>query len=157
MSSETPENAPAPQGAPAPTEAAPAAEAAPAGAAPTGTAPTGTAATEGTARTARVREAVSALKRHPLGVVALAGATVALVEVEVAVGILAGIGATALLATKSGPVARQEMLTKGNEVLAKGKLALAKAKGKLASRAKPVTEEVPKSTEPPAVPPAAAA
>ncbi len=147
MSSETPENAPAPHGAPAPTEAV-----APAQAAPTEAAPT-----EGTARTARVREAVSALKRHPLGVVALAGAAVALVEVEVAVGILAGIGATALLATKSGPVARQEMLTKSNEVLAKGKLALAKARGKLASRAKPVTEEVAKSPEPPAVPPAAAA
>jgi hypothetical protein len=80
---------------------------------------------------------------------------VALVEVEVAVGILAGIGATALLATKSGPEARQEMLSKGNEVLAKGKLALAKAKGKLASRVK--AEEATKSPEPPAVPPAAAA
>jgi hypothetical protein len=102
------------------------------------------------ARSARVREAVTALKRHPLGVVALAGAAVALVEVEVAVGIFAGIGATALLVTKSGPEARQEVLTRGNEVLAKGKLALAKAKRRLESRAKPATGEASKSPEPPA-------
>jgi hypothetical protein len=130
MSNETPENAPAPTSAAAPTEAA----AAPAEATP--------------AKPARVREAVTAIKRHPLGVVALAGAAVALVEVEVAVGILAGIGATALLATRSGPEARQEVLTKGNEVLAKGKLVLAKAKGKL-SRVKAAGAE-PKSPEPPA-------
>jgi hypothetical protein len=134
MSNESPEaTPPASNGAAAPAETTPAAETA-------------------SAKTARVREAVTAIKRHPLGVVALAGAAVALVEVEVAVGILAGIGATALLVTKSGPEARQEVLTKGNEVLAKGKLALAKAKGKL-SRAKAAG----KSPEPPAAPPAAAA
>jgi hypothetical protein len=124
---------------------------------PNGTAAGATPAAEGaSAKTARVREAVTALKRHPLGVVALAGAAVALVEVEVAVGILAGIGATALLVTKSGPEARQEVLSKGNEVLAKGKLALAKAKVKLASRTKPASAET-KSPEPPAAPSAAAA
>lgn len=122
---QTSANAPVPSGTAAPAEATP-------------------------SKPARVREAVTALKRHPLGVVALAGAAVALVEVEVAVGILAGIGAGALFATKSGPEARQEVLTRGNEVLARGKLALAKAKGKLASRAKPAKEEVTKSPEPPA-------
>jgi hypothetical protein len=120
MSNQTPDNSPAPD--PAPNGAA----------------------------AARVREAVTALKRHPLGVVALAGAAVALVEVEVAVALLAGIGATALLATKSGPEARQEVLTKGNEVFAKGKLALAKAKHKLASRTKAGAAEATKTPEPPA-------
>jgi hypothetical protein len=61
----------------------------------------------------QVRKAFVALKRHPLGTVALVGAAVALVEVELAVGILAGIGATALLTLKTGPEARQEVLTKG--------------------------------------------
>jgi hypothetical protein len=109
------------------------------------------------AKSARVREAVTLIKRHPLGVIAAAGAAVALVEVEVAVGILAGIGATALFATKTGPEARREVRTKSNVVLAKGKLALAKAKVAIASRAKPAAEATPKSPEPPAAPPAAAA
>src|SRR4051812_41577262 len=54
-----------------------------------------------------VRRAIRALKRHPLGVIALIGAAASLVEVELAVGILAGIGATALLTTTSGPAMRQ--------------------------------------------------
>jgi hypothetical protein len=80
------------------------------------------------AKTDPVRKAFGVLKRHPLGIVALAGAAVALVEVELAVGILAGIGATALLALKSGPEARQEVLAKGQEVLAKGKSAVERAR-----------------------------
>jgi hypothetical protein len=106
-------------------------------------------AADAPAKPARVREAVKVLARHPLGAIALIGAAVALVEIELAVGILAGIGATALLATKSGPEARQEVFTKGNEVLAKGKVALEKAKVAFASRAKPA-EETPKTPEPPA-------
>lgn len=134
MSNETPEAAPASNSAPAPTADAPASS---------------TVAAEAAGpKPERVRKAVTALKSHPVGVIALAGAAVALVEVEIAVGILAGIGATALLVTKTGPEARQEVLSKGNEVLSKGKLVLAKAKGKL--RSKPAAEKVPESPEPPA-------
>src|SRR5689334_6501432 len=61
----------------------------------------------------RFRKALNVLKGHPLGIVALIGAAAALVEIELAVGILTGIGATALLATKSGPQAREEVLAKG--------------------------------------------
>jgi hypothetical protein len=61
----------------------------------------------------RFRKAINLLKGHPLGIVALIGAAAALVEIELAVGILTGIGATALLATKNGPQAREEVLAKG--------------------------------------------
>jgi hypothetical protein len=77
----------------------------------------GAAAVKEAAKSEPVRKAVNMLKSHPLGVVALAGAAVALVEVELAVGILAGIGATALLARKSGPEARQEVLAKGKRAV----------------------------------------
>jgi hypothetical protein len=129
MSDETTGTTPVANGAAAPTEAAP-------------------------ARSARVREAVKVVARHPLGAIALVGAAVALVEIELAVGILAGLGATALLATKTGPEARQEVLTRSTEVLAKGKVALEKAKVAIASRTKAPAEAPPKSAEPPA-PPAA--
>jgi len=144
MSNESPEAAPASNSATAPAAEAPAAAAASAEA-PASSTVTAEAAPP---KPERVRKAVTALKSHPVGVIALAGAAVALVEVEIAVGILAGIGATALLVTKTGPEARQEVLSKGNEVLTKGKLALAKAKGKL--RSKPAAEKVPDSPEPPA-------
>jgi hypothetical protein len=94
------------------------------------------------AKPAKARKAFSLLKRHPLGIVAFAGAAIALVEVEVAVGILAGIGATALLATKSGPEARQE-------VLAKGKWAIERVKGALPTRA-PKAEAAPEAAATPA-------
>src|SRR4051794_38333578 len=54
---------------------------------------TANAATEAVkAERAPVRKAVTLLKRNPLGVVALVGAAAALIEIELAVGILAGIG-----------------------------------------------------------------
>jgi len=95
------------------------------------------------AKPAKVRKALALLKRHPLGLVVAAGAAVALVEIELAVGILTGIGATALLATKSGPDARQEVFTKGQEVLTKSKAAIERARVALASRAKTNGAEAP--------------
>lgn len=92
---------------------------------------------------AKVRKALALLERHPLGLVVVAGAAVALVEIELAVGILTGIGATALLATKSGPDARHEVLSKGQEVLTKSKAAVERARVKLASRAKARSAEAP--------------
>jgi hypothetical protein len=78
---------------------------------------------------AKLREAFGLLKQHPLGAVATVAAAAALIEVEIAVGILAGIGATAFLATRSGPEARQQ-------VLARGKLAYARARSAIAARRK---------------------
>jgi hypothetical protein len=86
---------------------------------------------------AKLREAFGLLKQHPLGAVATVAAATALIEVEIAVGILAGLGATALLATKSGSEARQQ-------VLARGKLAYARARSAIAARrkAQPAATEV---------------
>ena len=78
---------------------------------------------------AKLREALSLFKQHPLGAVATVAAATALIEVEIAVGILAGLGATALLATQSGPEARQR-------VLERGKLAYARARSAIAARRK---------------------
>ena len=100
----------------------------------------------------RARRVISTLKRHPLGIVLAVGAAAALVEIELAVGILTGIGATALLATKSGPEARQEVVAKGQEVVAKGKAAIERARVALANRK--ATDATP-STDQPSAPPAA--
>jgi hypothetical protein len=113
------------------------------------------------AEPARVRKAIALVKSHPLGVVVAVGAAVALVEIELAVGILTGVGATALLVTKSGPEARQEVRSLGQEVFTKGKAAIERARVALASRAKtqptaaataaPSAEAAaPKAEEPPA-------
>jgi hypothetical protein len=83
-----------------------------------------------------VRHVLGLLRQHPLGVVVAIGAAAALVEIELAVGMLAGIGATALLVTKNGPEARQEVVAKGQEVVAKGKAAIERARLALANRAK---------------------
>ena len=101
---------------------------------------------------AKVREAFGVLKQHPLGAVATVAAATALIEVEFAVGILAGLGATALLATKSGPEARQRVLERGKwayararsavtgpegqHVLERGKSAYARARSAIAIRRK---------------------
>ena len=103
----------------------------------------------------RFRSAINVLKRHPLGIVALLGAAAALVEIELAVGILTGIGATALLATKSGPQAREE-------VLAKGKWALDRARAlairpRSAEAAPPPAAEAPVAAAATPAAPAAAA
>jgi hypothetical protein len=66
------------------------------------------------------------VKRHPIGAVAVVGAAAALFEVELAVGILTGIGATALLAKKTGPEARREVMTKGRWAMDRAKVAWAR-------------------------------
>lgn len=89
----------------------------------------------------RVKSAIAIVKQNPLKAVALGAAAIASLEVELAVGILAGIGATALLATKPGSEAREEVLTKGkaarDEVVSKSKAAYDKAKTALKRKEAP--------------------
>jgi len=80
------------------------------------------------AATHLVRDAISLIKQHPLGAVATVAAATAFIEVELAVGILAGLGATALLANQSGPEARQRVLAGGKWALERARTAVAKAK-----------------------------
>jgi hypothetical protein len=75
-----------------------------------------------------VRDAISLIRQHPLGAVATVAAATALIEVELAVGILAGLGATALLANESGPKARQRVLARGKWALDRARTVVAKAK-----------------------------
>jgi len=81
-------------------------------------------ATETSTASAKMREALGVLKQHPLGAVATVAAATALIEVELAVGILAGLGATALLATKSGPEARQQVMERGKWAYARARSAM---------------------------------
>lgn len=75
----------------------------------------------------RMKSALTLVKQNPLKAVALGAAAIASLEVEFAVGILAGIGATALLVTKPGSEAREEVLSKSkaarDEVVSKSKAA----------------------------------
>jgi len=75
-----------------------------------------------------MREAITMIKQHPLGAVATVAAATALIEVELAVGILAGIGATALLAHESGPETRQKVLEQGRRALSRARTAMSKSK-----------------------------
>lgn len=75
-----------------------------------------------------MRDAISMIKQHPLGAVATVAAATAFIEVELAVGILAGIGATALLAHESGPETRQKVLEQGKRALSRARTAMAKSK-----------------------------
>jgi hypothetical protein len=97
----------------APTAGAPEGAAPGAAEAPAGTAPAAEAGLKG----AKVREAISLIKEHPLGAVATVAAATALLEIEFAVGVLAGVGATALLANKSGPERRRIVLERGKWAL----------------------------------------
>jgi hypothetical protein len=76
----------------------------------------------------KVQQAITLAKTHPLGAVATVAAAAALVEVEFAVGILAGLGATALLASRSGPEARERVIAQGKHALAQARVAIAKRK-----------------------------
>jgi hypothetical protein len=104
----------------------------------------------------RVKSALALVKRNPLKAVALGAAAIASLEVELAVGILAGIGATALLTTKPGSEAREEVLSKGkaarDEVVSKGKAAYDKAKTAFKRKAAP-PPIVSAGDAPPAAPP----
>ena len=75
-----------------------------------------------------MREAISMIKQHPLGAMATVAAATALIEVELAVGILAGIGATALLANESGSETRQKVLEQGRRALSRARTAMTKPK-----------------------------
>jgi hypothetical protein len=52
------------------------------------------------------------IEKHPVRAVGIAAAAGALVQVELAVGLLLGAGATAMLATRSGPEARRELASR---------------------------------------------
>ena len=65
----------------------------------------------------KVKQAIEFTKTHPLGAVATVAAAAALVEVEFAVGILAGLGATALLVTDSGSQTRERFVSGGKRAL----------------------------------------
>jgi hypothetical protein len=76
----------------------------------------------------KVQQALTVAKEHPLGAVVGAAAAVAFVEVELAVGILAGVGATALLAAQSGPEARRQVLTRGKQAWSSARERVQKAR-----------------------------
>lgn len=75
-----------------------------------------------------MREAISMIKQHPLGAVATVAAATAFIEVELAVGLLAGIGATALLVNESGSTTRHKVLEQGKLALSRARTAMTKAK-----------------------------
>jgi hypothetical protein len=100
----------------------------------------------------KVKQAIEFTKTHPLGAVATAAAAVALVEVEFAVGILTGLGATALLVTDSGPQTREKFVSGGKRALSSGKLAFAKARGAFTRKPK-VEAAASTPAQPPAPPP----
>jgi hypothetical protein len=79
----------------------------------------------------KVQQALTAARAHPLGAVATVAAAAALVELEFAVGILTGLGATALLATKSGPQARDEVIARGRQAIERARVAIMKRKESL--------------------------
>jgi hypothetical protein len=95
----------------------------------------------------KVQQAISYAKSHPLGAVATVAAAAALIEIEFAVGILTGLGATAFLANKSGSQAREE-------VIARGKQAIARARTLIAKRKKSATAPSSAASESAAPPPA---
>jgi hypothetical protein len=100
----------------------------------------------------KVKQAIEFTKTHPLGAVATVAAAAALVEVEFAVGILTGLGATALLVTDSGPQTREKFVSSGKRALSSGKLAFAKARGAFTRKPKAdATAAAPQPT--PAAPP----
>lgn len=86
---------------------------------------------------AKVREAISLIKEHPLGAVATVAAATALLELEFAVGVLAGLGATALLANKSGPERRKSVLERGKWALDRARAMKETALKKRAAPAQP--------------------
>ena len=91
----------------------------------------------------KVKQAISYAKEHPLGAVVTVAAAAALVEVEFAVGILTGLGATALLAKKSGPQARDEVVTRGRRAIARARGAIAERKKSRAAAAAPSADASP--------------
>jgi X-X-X-Leu-X-X-Gly heptad repeat protein len=69
--------------------------------------------------------AVGLVKRHPLATMASVGAAAALIEVELAVGILTGVGAAALLVKRTGPETRERVLAEGRSAVSRARNAWA--------------------------------
>ena len=101
------------------------------------TAPAPPADVDHASRGAKVREAISLIKEHPLGAVATVAAATAMLELEFAVGVLAGLGATALLANKSGPERRKIVLERGKWALERAREMKERALKKRAAAARP--------------------
>jgi hypothetical protein len=92
----------------------------------------------------KVDQAIALAKDHPLGAVVAVAAAAALLEVELAAGILTGLGATALLTSQSGPQTREQVIARGRQAMAKAKLAFAKVKKAPATEAPaPAAEAAP--------------
>lgn len=119
------------------------------GAAPTAAA-TEVKPTTGQKLAPKVKQAIEFTKTHPLGAVATVAAAAALVEVEFAVGILTGLGATALLVTDSGTQTREKVVSSGKRALSSGKLAFAKARGAFTRKPKADAAPEPNPPAPPA-------
>jgi hypothetical protein len=117
MSESNETSAPTNEGTPAAEAAPPAAEAPKAAEA----APRGPSLVTKLKTHPKLQQAITVAKAHPLGAVVGVAAAAAFVEVELAVGILTGIGATALLASKSGPQTREQVVTAGKQALARAK------------------------------------
>jgi hypothetical protein len=101
----------------------------------------------------RVKSAVNLAKEHPLGAVATVAAAAVFWEVELAVGILAGLGATALLAPKTGPETREKVFARGKvareQVVARSKSAFTRAKTAWEGRMKPKAKATTEASAPP--------
>lgn len=84
-----------------------------------------TSAPETRARLAQLRvqladsgaRALDLVKRHPVATVAAVGVAAAFIEVDLAVGMLAGVVAAALLVEQAGPEVRQRLVTRGRHTL----------------------------------------
>jgi X-X-X-Leu-X-X-Gly heptad repeat protein len=61
------------------------------------------------------------VKQHPVATIAALGAATALIEVELAAGVLLGVAAAALLVEQAGPEVRQRLLTSGRQTLARAR------------------------------------
>ena len=78
-----------------------------------------------TAAHAKLDQARALVQGHPLGALATVAAAVAFVEIELAMGLLAGLGATAFLTTRSGRATRQQIASNGRAALQRARLAIA--------------------------------
>jgi hypothetical protein len=78
-----------------------------------------------------IGKATRAIKDHPVALVALIGASAAFIEFELALGMLTGIGATALLATAGGPETRQQLLARSRWLLDRARSKVRGAKSRV--------------------------
>jgi hypothetical protein len=83
---------------------------------------------------AQLERARRLLRGHPLGTVATIAVVAAFVEVELAIGILVGLGATALLTTRSGSATRQRFVSRGRIALNRARIAMLRQRATRPSR-----------------------